>query len=70
VPYAVWEKAGLFKTTEGNVVDYDHIVAFIAKLSQRFRIREIAYDRFGAEKIRRDLEELGAEHGFSVFPFG
>ena len=41
-----------------------------AKLSERFRIREIAYDRYGAEKIRRDLEELGAEHGFVVFPFG
>lgn len=42
----------------------------IAKLSERFRIREIAYDRYGAEKIRRDLEELGAEHGFEVIPFG
>jgi phage terminase large subunit-like protein len=70
VPYAVWKKAGVFNTTEGNVVDYDHIVAFIAKLTQRFRIREIAYDRFGAEKIRRDLEELGAENGFTVFPMG
>lgn len=70
VPYAVWKKMGVFNTTEGNVVDYDYIVAFIAKLSERFRIREIAYDRFGAEKIRRDLEELGAEHGFVVFPFG
>ena len=70
VPYAVWEKAGVFNTTEGNVVDYDFIVAFIAKLSQRFKIREIAYDRYGAEKIRRDLEELGAENGFTVFPFG
>ena len=70
VPYAVWEKSGVFNTTEGNVVDYDFIVAFIAKLSQRFKIREIAYDRYGAEKIRRDLEELGAENGFTVFPFG
>ncbi|MCL2509179.1 MAG: terminase large subunit [Oscillospiraceae bacterium] len=70
VPYAVWRKRRLFNTTEGNVVDYDHIVAFIAKLSERFRIREIAYDRYGAEKIRRDLEELGAENGFTVFPFG
>jgi phage terminase large subunit-like protein len=51
-------------------VDYDYIVAFIGKLSERFRIREIAYDRYGAEKIRRDLEELGAENGFTVFPFG
>ena len=70
VPYVVWKKMGVFNTTEGNVVDYDYIVAFIAKLSKQFRIREIAYDRYGAEKIRRDLEELGAEHGFVVFPFG
>lgn len=70
IPYAVWKKMGVFNTTEGNVVDYDYIVAFIAKLSERFNIREIAYDRYGAEKIRRDLEELGAERGFTVFPFG
>jgi phage terminase large subunit-like protein len=70
VPYAVWKKQRVFYTTEGNIVDYDYIVAFIANLSGRFRIREIAYDRYGAEKIRRDLEELGAEHAFSVFPFG
>jgi len=70
VPYAVWKKQRLFYTTEGNIVDYDYIVAFIAKQAARFRIREIAYDRYGAEKIRRDLEELGAENGFTVFPFG
>ena len=70
VPYAVWKQQRVFNTTEGNIVDYDVIVAFIAKLTERFRIREIAYDRYGAEKIRRDLEELGAEHGFTVFPFG
>ena len=70
VPYEIWKHMGVFNTTEGNVVDYSYIVAFIAKLSERFCIREIAYDRYGAEKIRRDLEELGAEHGFTVFPFG
>ncbi len=52
--------------SDRNMVDYDYIVAFIAKLSERYRIREIAYDRYGAEKIRRDLEELGAEHGFCI----
>ena len=70
VPYAVWRKMGVINTTEGDVVDYDYIVAFIEKLTADFNIREIAYDRWGAEKIRRDLEELGAEHGFTVFPFG
>jgi len=70
VPYAVWKKMDVFNTTEGNVVDYDFIVFFIEKLSKRFRILELAYDRFGSEKIRRDLEELGYEQGFTVFPFG
>ena len=55
IPYAVWRKMGVFYTTEGNIVDYEYIVTFIEKLSQKFRIREIAYDRHGAEKIRRDL---------------
>jgi phage terminase large subunit-like protein len=70
VPYAVWRKMGVINTTEGDVVDYDYVVSFIEKLAAVYRIREIAYDRWGAEKIRRELEELGAERGFSVFPFG
>jgi phage terminase large subunit-like protein len=72
VPYAVWKKSGVFFTTEGDVVDYDYITAFIAELvtDYGFQIKELAYDRYGAEKIRRDLEELGAENGFTVFQFG
>ena len=70
VPYAVWRKSDLINATEGDVVDYDHVVSFIEKLSDDYSIKEIAYDRWGAEKIRRDLEELGAERGFTVFPFG
>ena len=70
VEYAVWHKMGVFNTTPGDVVDYEYIVAFIEKLCEKFNIREIAYDRWGAEKIRRDLEELGAECGFDVLMFG
>jgi phage terminase large subunit-like protein len=60
----------VFNTTEGDVVDYDYVVSFIEKLAAEYNIREIAYVRWGAEKIRRDLEELGEERGFTVFPFG
>jgi phage terminase large subunit-like protein len=70
VPYAVWRKSGVVNVTEGDVVDYDFVTAFIEKLSETYKIREIAYDRWGAEKIRRDLEELGEERGFTVFSFG
>jgi len=70
VQYAVWEKMGVFNTTEGDVVDYDRVLKKIDELSEMYHIREIAYDRWGAEKIRRDLAELGDERGFTVFPFG
>jgi phage terminase large subunit-like protein len=48
VPYDVWEKQGTLLTTEGNVVHYGYIEQFIEKLNERFNIREIAYDRWGA----------------------
>ena len=59
VPYAVWKKEGVFNTTEGNAVDYDYIVAFIGKLTEKYRIREIAYDRWGTEKVRRKRLRAG-----------
>jgi phage terminase large subunit-like protein len=71
VPYTVWEKMGVFFTTEGDVVDYNRIVRFVETLTEKFNIREMAYDRHGSEQIRRDLEEIGAETtGFPVIPFG
>jgi phage terminase large subunit-like protein len=70
VPYRQWRDMGVFNFTEGDRVDYDFVTATIKRLSERYHIREIAYDRYGAEKMRRDLEELGAEQGFVVFPFG
>jgi len=66
VPYDVWVKKGLLKTTEGNVVDYAFIEKFIDELGVRFHIREIAYDRWGATQMSQNLERLG----FVVVPFG
>ena len=47
-PYDVWERQGYLLTTEGNVVHYGFIENFIEELGQRFNIREIAFDRWGA----------------------
>ena len=53
-------------TTEGNVVHYGYIEKFIEKLNERFNIREIAYDRWGAVQMVQNLEGMG----FTVVPFG
>ena len=66
VPYDVWERKGFLETTEGNVVHYGYIEKFIERLGERFYIREIAYDRWGATQLSQDLEGMG----FTVVPFG
>lgn len=66
VPYDVWERKGYLQTTEGNVVHYGYIEKFIEKLGERFNIREIAFDRWGAVQMVQNLEGMG----FTVVPFG
>ena len=66
VPYDLWEKQGYLMTTEGNVVHYAYIEKFIESLGERFNIREIGYDRWGAVQMVQNLEGMG----FTVVPFG
>ena len=66
VPYDIWNRQGLFQLTEGNVIHYNYIEQTIENLGERFNIREIAYDRWGAVQLVQDLEYMG----FTVVPFG
>ena len=66
VPYDVWQRQGKLETTEGNVVHYGYIEKFIERLGERFNIREIAFDRWGAVQMVQNLEGMG----FTVVPFG
>lgn len=66
VPYDLWERQGYLQTTEGNVVHYGYIEKFIERLGERFNIREIAFDRWGAVQMVQNLEGMG----FTVVPFG
>ena len=66
VPYDVWKRQGYLKTTEGNVVHYGYIEKFIESLGERYHIREIAFDRWGAVQMVQNLEGMG----FTVVPFG
>lgn len=66
VPYDIWQKQGFLQTTEGNVVHYGFIEKFIEKLGQKYNIREITFDRWGAVQMVQNLEGMG----FTVVPFG
>ena len=66
VPYDFWARQGLVMTTEGNVVHYGYIEKFIESLGEKYNIREIAFDRWGATQMVQNLEGMG----FTVVPFG
>jgi phage terminase large subunit-like protein len=66
VNYDLWERQGYIQTTEGNVVHYGYIEKFIESLGERFNIREIAFDRWGAVQMVQNLEGLG----FNVVAMG
>lgn len=66
VPYDLWHRRGYLETTEGNVVHYGYIEKFIERLGERFNIRDIAFDRWGATQMSQDLENMG----FTVVPMG
>lgn len=66
VMYDVWERQHLLMTTEGNVVHYGFIEAFICQLAEKYNIREIAYDRWNASMMVQTLQD----DGFTMIPFG
>ena len=66
VDYREWVRRGYIETTPGNIIDYDRIRARINGLGKKFRIREIAIDRWNATQITTQLDG----DGFTVFPFG
>lgn len=55
VPYDAWVRDGLVFATPGNVIDYGAIEAFIVGLAEKYNIKEIAFDRWGATQISQNL---------------
>ena len=54
-----WVRKGVLETTPGEVVDYNFILSRLARLNADYDIREVAFDRWGAAKLRADIENLG-----------
>jgi len=66
VPYEQWTRQGHIETTDGEVIDYDVIRRRINELGERYRIREIAIDRWNATQLATQLDG----DGFEVVAFG
>lgn len=66
VPYDAWVRDGLITATPGNVIDYAYILRDIVELGEKFDIKEVAFDRWGAFQISQQLVNAG----FTMVGFG
>lgn len=64
--YDDWCRQEYMIMTDGNVCDYEVVKAKILELSDRYDVREIAYDRWNATQIVTQLTDEGAP----MVPFG
>lgn len=59
VPYDLWADQGWIIPTPGDFIEHEFIFAHIKQDMDKFHIREIAFDRFGAEWITTALQNIG-----------
>lgn len=61
VPYDLWVKKGWLTLTDGAVVDYDYIRAYIKRLEEEkgWKIKEIGYDPYNATQFAQQMEADG-----------
>lgn len=59
---SMWARQDWLSVTDGDVIDYEKVYADITADAKRYRIREIAYDRWCGEPVRQALaDKLGVE---------
>ena len=56
---SVWARDGLLTVTPGNVTDYEAIKVALRADAERYDLREIAYDRWGATQLSSELLDEG-----------
>jgi phage terminase large subunit-like protein len=66
VPYDIWQQKGLINITDGEVIDYNFVQKKIEELGEKYNIKEIAFDRWGAMQMAINLDNAG----FTVAKFG
>lgn len=64
--YLRWKEAGHLRVTEGNVVDYAAVIAYVHELAERHDVQDIPIDRWNSTAVTTAL--LGA--GLNVLGFG
>ena len=79
--YREWAEAGHLLLSPGKTIDPEVIAIFIAELTQRFKVRGLAYDRWGMQALLKEFDRVGLqayedkgdntrENGLRLVPWG
>ncbi|MCP3475102.1 terminase large subunit [Bradyrhizobium sp. CCGUVB1N3] len=59
--YREWAEAGHLKLSPGRTIDPEAIALFIAELTQRYRVKGLAYDRWRINDLLREFDRIGLQ---------
>ncbi len=59
VPYELWAQQGFITLTDGDIINFDTVEAYILEDAKKYEIMEIAYDPWKAIEIVTHLEKEG-----------
>jgi len=58
-PYDRWAHEGHLFVTDGAVIDYDFVQAKLVELSKKYDIKDVAFDKWGAQLLSQRLKKDG-----------
>ncbi|HLZ10570.1 MAG TPA: terminase TerL endonuclease subunit, partial [Chloroflexota bacterium] len=59
VPYRVWVQQGFITATPGETIDYDVVRAHIDRAGSLYKLKELAFDPWGAYEMAQKLDKSG-----------
>jgi phage terminase large subunit-like protein len=68
MPYKLWARQGYLQTFPGRSTDPKVVALKIAELHGQFKIRQLAFDRWRIEDLKRELDDIGCN--VELVPFG
>jgi len=66
VPYTLWHQQGHIEGTPGAVIDYSYILKRIEAMGKQYALKALLFDRWGSQKIVKDLSDMG----LTILEFG
>lgn len=62
IPYLQWARDGWLNITPGDLIDTDYIANAIRQAKQQYRLHSVAYDRYRATELVKDLNQEFGHH--------